>query len=395
MLKVVSINELENLFKNIASIGEEDVNLEEARNRILSKNIYAFQNLPGFNRSSVDGYALNSKDTYLCSETMPALLKYVGCIEIGHKPKVSIKLGECAYIPTGGMLPEGADAVAMIEDCEEIGEEVIINKSVSKWENVVFEDDDVKKGELLILKGTELKSKHIAMLAGLGITKVRVKRKIRAAVISTGDELILPIDEFEIPKVRDMNGFYLKEALSEDGCISTYFGIVRDNEEALYETVKKALENNDIVFLSGGSSAGNRDFTINIMESLGEVLFHGIAIKPGKPTLAAKCGNKFIIGLPGHPLSCAVVYKFVISKLIDGLYERKKREIYIEGVMGENYHKAKGREEYLPVSINNGIIYPLYAKSSAMSIMAKADGFIRIERDVEGIAKGEKVKVLR
>jgi molybdopterin molybdotransferase len=146
--------------------------------------------------------------------------------------------------------------------------------------------------------------------------------------------------------------------------------------------------------LSGGSSAGNKDYTINIMDKLGKVMFHGIAIKPGKPTLMAECRDKYIIGLPGHPLSCAVVYKFIISKFIDALHGRNKEEIFIEAVIADNYHKAKGREEYLPVILESGTAHPLYAKSSAMSVMAKCSGFVRIGREIEGISKGQKVKVL-
>jgi molybdopterin molybdotransferase len=395
MLKVVSIEDILEIFKDSRMIEDEYASLNESRDRTLSKDIVANQNLPGFMRSSVDGYAIKSKDTYLCSESMPALLKLKGEIEIGHKPEVNIKNEECCYVPTGGMLPEGADSVAMIEDCERLDEEVLVNKSLSMWENVVFEDDDVKEGDIVIKKGTILKANHIAILSGLGIMEVPVKRKIRAGIISTGDELILPNEKLEIPKIRDINGYYLKHALEEDGCISTYYGISNDDQQVLFEKVKNALDENDIVLLSGGSSAGSRDFAQNIMEMLGDVLFHGIAIKPGKPTLAAKCGDKYIIGLPGHPLSCAVVYKFVISKVIDMLSEKEVKESYIECVIGENYHKAKGREEYLPVSIKEGAAYPMYAKSSAMSVMARCDGFVRISRDVEGITKGEKVRVLR
>jgi molybdopterin molybdotransferase len=395
MLKVVSIEDILKMFENLNIAEEEYISIDESRDRTLSKDIVANQNLPGFMRSSVDGYALKSKDTYLCNESMPALLRLKGEIEIGHKPDLHMEEEECCYIPTGGMLPEGADSVAMIEDCERLDAEVLVNKSLSKWENVVFEDDDVKEGDMVITKGTTLKSNHIAILSGLGIMEIPVKRKIKVGIISTGNELVLPNEKFEIPKVRDINGYYLKHALEEDGCISTYYGISEDNQQALYDKVKNALDENDIVMLSGGSSAGSRDYAQNIMEMLGEVLFHGIAIKPGKPTLAAKYGNKLIIGLPGHPLSCAVVYKFVISKIINLIYEKEMKEVYIECVMGENYHKAKGREEYLPVLIKEEAAYPMYAKSSAMSVMAKCHGFIRINRDVEGITKGEKVRVLR
>ncbi len=394
MLKVISVDECINLFGNIRIVEDEEVDIDDALNRVLSTDIVSKQNLPGFNRSSVDGYALKAKDTYLCSESMPAVLCYKGEIKIGIKPEIDIEDGECVYIPTGGMMPKGADGVAMIEDCEGLKGDIVVNKSLARWENVVFEDDDVACGNLVIGSGTTINSNHAAVLSGLGKTRVRVKRRIRVGIISTGDELISPYDEQEVPKVRDINGFYLKQVLKEDGCLPNYYGIVGDDEEDLYNSVKMALDENDMVFLSGGSSAGNRDFTINIMERLGRVLFHGIAVKPGKPTLMADCHGKYIIGLPGHPLSCAVVYRFIIKKLIDSMYCRKRDELYIEGAMAQNYHKAKGREEYLPVTIKDGIVNPIYVKSSAISVIARCRGFVRIERDAEGILEGQRVEVL-
>lgn len=395
MLKVLTVSDVINIFSDAKEVDNENVDINSAIGRVLSEDIITNENLPGFKRSSVDGYALISSDTYLCSESMPAMLRYTGSISIGEKPTHQIRQGECVYIPTGAMLPDGADAVAMIENCEELGDEILINKPASKWENVVFEDDDVKVGEIVIKKGTVIEDRHIAILAGLGITKVLVKRKIKAAIISTGDELISPYDNREIPKVRDINGYYLTAALIQDGCDAKYIGIAKDNEDELFNLVKNSLEESDVVFISGGSSAGNRDFTINIMERLGEVLFHGIAIKPGKPTLMARVGEKFIVGLPGHPLSCAVVYRFIMAKLIDKMLGRVKKDNSLVLNMGENYHKAKGREEYLPVRIEGDLAYPIYAKSSAISVMARCDGFIKIDRDLEGIQSGEKVVVLR
>lgn len=395
MLKVLTVSDVLNIFSDTKEVEKENVDINSAIGRVLAEDIITNESLPGFKRSSVDGYALISSDTYLCSESMPAMLKYTGSISIGEKPINKISQGECVYIPTGAMLPDGADAVAMIEDCEELGDEILVNKPASKWENVVFEDDDVKIGEVVIEKGTVIEDRHIAILAGLGITKVPVKRKVKAAIISTGDELISPYDNREIPKVRDINGYYLTAALVQDGCDAKYMGIAKDNEDELFNLVKNSLEESDVVFISGGSSAGNRDFTINIMERLGEVLFHGIAIKPGKPTLMASVGEKFIVGLPGHPLSCAVVYRFIMSKLIDKMLGRVKKDNSLVLTMGENYHKAKGREEYLPVRIEGDFAYPIYAKSSAISVMARCDGFIKIDRDLEGIQSGEKVVVLR
>ncbi|EYE88341.1 hypothetical protein Q428_08515 [Fervidicella metallireducens AeB] len=398
MLKVITLEEFIKLIENIKELQElqeEIIDIDRIYNRVLSKDIISPCDLPGFNRSSVDGYAVKANDTYLCSDSMPSVLKLLGEVKIGEIPPFVISEGEAVYIPTGGMLPSGADAVVMIEDSEDAFNEVLINKPVAKGENLVMSDEDVVKNEVLLKKGTTIKPHHIGVLAGIGVTEVCVKEKIKIGIVSTGDELVSPYSSCPVPKVRDINGFYLKSAVEEDGCEGRYYGIVSDNKEKLNEVVKVALNENNIVLISGGSSAGNKDFTIDIMERHGKVLFHGLAIKPGKPTLMSECNGKYIIGLPGHPLSCAVVYKFIVKKILDKMYGRITDDINTEGTMGVNYHKARGREEYLPVKIEEGVIYPLYAKSSAISVLSKADGFIKLPRDCEGIEKGEKIIVMR
>ncbi|MEG2338507.1 MAG: molybdopterin molybdotransferase MoeA [Clostridium sp.] len=399
MLRVISTKEFKDLISNIQELDVENVNILDSLGRVIGKDIISPLNIPGFKRSSVDGYAVRSCDTYLCSETMPSILKFKEEIEIGNKPRYEINDMECSYIPTGGMLPVGADSIVMIEDAESLGDEILINASASKGQHVVSENEDISEGNVIFKKGDVITSSHIAALISMGINEVSVSVRVKAGVISTGDELLSLEDNIEMPRIKDTNGPYLKFALEEDGCTSTYYGIIKDSKDELYKGVKKALEENDIVFMSGGSSAGCKDYTEKIMESFGEVLFHGLAIKPGKPTLMAKCNidgrDKYIVGLPGHPLACSIVYKYIVSALIDRLHSKTPYKIEHYAYITENYHKAKGREEYLPVYVEGENAYPLYAKSSAMSIMAKCNGVIKIERDVEGILKNEKVKVMR
>lgn len=396
MLKVISTYDFEKLIENIEEVKSENVNILDSHGRILSEDIYSAINIPGFKRSAVDGYAVKSEDTYNSSETMPAILSFLEEIEIGKKPKEAINNMQCSYIPTGGMLPVGADSVVMIEDTELLSGEVLINKPVSKRENVVSESEDIKNGEKVLVKGEVISSAHMSILISLGFKKINVKRQIKVGVISTGDELLSIENEITIPKIKDTNGPFLTYASREDGCLSTYYGILNDVEENIMLAVKNALDENDIVFLSGGSSAGNKDFTKKVMKSFGEIMFHGLSVKPGKPTLMAKCsGNKYIVGLPGHPLSCTIVYKYIISKLINKLYGKKSTIIEIECEFAENFHKAVGREEYLPVLVKEGKAYPIRVKSSALSAIAKCNGIVRIDRDTEGIEKGEKVIVMR
>lgn len=396
MLKVISTYDFEKLIENIEEVKCESVDILDSHGRILSEDIYSSINIPGFFRSAVDGYAVKSENTYLCSEDMPAVLLFQEEIHIGKKPEKIINDMQCSYIPTGGMLPNGADAIVMIEDAEDLTGEILINKPVAKRENVVSENEDIKTGEKILSKGEVISSAHMSLLISLGLRKVNVKRQIKVGVISTGDELLSIESDITIPKIKDTNGPFLTYASKEDGCISTYYGILSDVEENILSATENALSENDIVFLSGGSSAGNKDFTEKVMSSLGEVMFHGLSVKPGKPTLMAKCnGNKYIVGLPGHPLACTIVYKYIISKLINQLYGKKSTIFEMEYEFGENYHKAVGREEYVPVLIKEGKVYPIHAKSSALSAIAKCNGIVRIDRDTEGIEKGEKVIVMR
>lgn len=395
MLNVISINEFESLIENIPEVGGEYIDILDSHGRVLEEDIFSRVNIPGFKRSAVDGYAVNSSSTNFCDSENPKSLLLRERINIGEIPKIFLKDTECSYIPTGGMLPKGADSIIMIEETEVIGEEVFIYKSVNKNENIVKENEDISIGEEILSKGTVLGASEIAVLISIGLTSVKVKKRVKVGIISTGDELLEINEQIVVPKIKETNGKFLNLACIEDGCISKHYGIIKDNKEDIRYTIGKALEENDLVFLSGGSSAGNKDFTKDVIREFGEVLFHGLSVKPGKPTMMAKCkNNKYIVGFPGHPLACIIVYKFVILKLINKLYGKPNEEIIKKLEFGENYYKKTDRDEYLAVKIIENKVYPIYAKSSAMSTIIKCDGVVRIDRDIEGYTKGEIVNVI-
>lgn len=396
MLNVISTYDFENLIKNIKEIDGEYVDILDCHGRILDEDIYSNVNIPGFRRSAVDGYAVIASDTNFCNEDNAVSLNIKEIINIGIKPNEEISMMNCSYIPTGGMLPKGSDSVVMIEDTERIQNEVLINKSIKKNENVVKENEDITIGEKILNKGDLILSNQLAVLISIGIKTVRVKKVIKIGIVATGDELLSVEDNIEIPKIKETNGYFLTFACREDNCISKHYGIIRDNKEEIRFTIKKALKENDLVFLSGGSSAGDKDFTKIVIEEFGEIMFHGLSVKPGKPTLMAKCAhNKYIVGFPGHPLSCMMIYKFIISKLINKIYGKDAKVISQELELGESYSKKTGREEYLAVKIKDGLVYPIGSNSSAMSTMIRCDGVIKIERDMEGYEKGDKVSVMR
>ncbi|MBD5587290.1 molybdopterin molybdotransferase MoeA [Clostridium botulinum] len=405
LFNVVSIKEAKSLIEknfNVKPIKEE-VELLSSMDRVIYEDIVSHINVPNFRRSTVDGYAVNSKDVAGASESMPAMMNYRGEVFMGKIPEVNIDFpGDCVYVPTGGMIPEGSDSVIMVEYTERVHEDtVLINKATAYGEKVVEIGEDIAKEEVIIKKGERLRPYEIGVLSSLGITKVPVCRNPKVAIISTGDEIVDPNKEPNLGEVRDINSYLLQASIIEDGGIPINYGIIRDDFNLLKNTVEKAIEDTDIVLISGGSSVGKKDVTIDVINSLGDpgVFVHGIAIKPGKPTIIGNVKDKIVFGLPGHPLSAAVVYKVIVKYYIDKIAGVKEKVFPIVCKFNINYHSAKGREEYLPVTLNwqeNEIIAsPIFSKSGLISGFSKAYGFIKMDKNLEGIKKDEKVFVYR
>ncbi|APH14818.1 molybdenum cofactor synthesis domain protein [Clostridium sporogenes] len=405
LFNVVSIKEAKDLIEknfNVKPIKEE-VELLNSIDRVIYEDIVSQINVPNFRRSTVDGYAVNSKDVAGASESMPAMMNYKGEVFMGKIPEVNMDFpGDCVYVPTGGMIPEGADSVVMVEYTERVHEDtVLINKPTANGEKVVEIGEDIAKEEVIIKKGKRLRPYEIGVLSNLGITKVPVCRKPKVAIISTGDEIVDPNKEPKLGQIRDINSYLLQASIIEDGGIPINYGIIRDDFNLLKNTVEKAIEDTDIVLISGGSSVGKKDVTIDVINSFGDpgVFVHGIAIKPGKPTIIGKAKDKIVFGLPGHPLSAAIVYKIIVKHYIDKIAGAKEEVFPIICKFNINYHSAKGREEYLPVTLNwerdEIIASPVFSKSGLISGFSKAYGFIKIDKNLEGIKKDEKVFVYR
>lgn len=378
----------------------EEVDILSSVGRVLSEDIISNENVPDFNRSTVDGYAVLAESTFGCSESIPAILDFKGQVLMGETPTMAIGKGECVYVPTGGELPEGANAMVMIEYAEDYGDGTIgMCKPSAPGQHIAFRGDDVKVGDVLLTRGTKLEPRHIGVLAALGVNNVRVFEKPRVAVISTGDELV---DVTESPKgaqVRDINSYTISAALMELGCDVKKVGIVVDDLPLLESKIADAVANCDMVIVSGGSSVGVKDATFKVYDKLGEVLFHGIAIKPGKPTILANISGKPCFGLPGHPLAAYYIFHLFVSPLISSM----------TGVSGDNIADTKtaslslsvpcnhGREECIGIKLvehdGKTVAEPVYAKSGLISNLSASDGFIRIPRDCEGLSQDEEVVV--
>ncbi|ADQ14530.1 molybdopterin molybdotransferase MoeA [Halanaerobium hydrogeniformans] len=382
----------------------EKLNLDESLGRIVAEDILSPVDLPPFTRSTVDGYAVRAADTAGASASMPSFLELVGSVVMGEKTELEVLAGEAAAVPTGGMLPEGADAVLMIENTEKIDDITIeSSKSLGIGENLVKKAEDIAKGEILFKKGHKLMARDIGALAGLGITELKCFKKPAVSVISTGDELIPPEAEAEAGQIRDINSYSIVSYLKKIGAAPNKVGIIEDNLASLKNSVKNEL-NQDLVLISGGSSVGIKDMTIEILDSLGEpgVLLHGLSIKPGKPTILAIIDQTIVIGLPGHPGSAWTVTTVLVSEIIKVLAGEKNiseiglddEKYIIKAKLSRAIVSDKGREEYIPVKITKNssgelLAIPQLGKSSLISNLVKGDAVLKIKSYQEGKELGE------
>jgi molybdopterin molybdotransferase len=302
-LQVVAVTDAVRMSVTIAPASSgETVPVEQSAGRVTAAPVVADTDIPGFDRSVVDGYAVRSSDTTGAGDASPALLRCVGRVAMGLSAG-ALRIGdsECCYIPTGGVLPDGADAAVMVEYTEEAGDTVLVRKPVSHGENILLRDEDFKKGELVFSRGRRLTPQDSGVLAACGCAKVPVAKKPVVGIISTGNELV-PVTARPGPgQIRDSNASMIAAWLSEYGCVPRLYGIVRDEREAFEAVILRALPECDVVLLSGGSSKDDRDMTAGVIAGRGEVLIHGIAIAPGKPTIIGRIDRKPVFGLPGHP----------------------------------------------------------------------------------------------
>lgn len=403
LLKVDTIQQvlekMDNHFGDL-KLDSEMVNIEDAVGRTVSQDIFSQYNIPDFNRSTVDGYAIVASDTFGVSESIPVFLDVIGHVDMGKSTDIVISKGKAAYVPTGGMVPKGADAVIMIEHIEEMDSTTIAAYSpMAPGENVIKIGDDVRLGDRLLHKGRMLKPQDIGVLAAAGQRQIRVFEKPKAAVISTGDEIAHPFGDIKFGEIRDINTYTLSTMLENMGAEVTIKAVIKDDYELLKKAVEEALESSHIVIISGGSSVGTKDVTAKVIDAMGEpgVFVHGMAVKPGKPTIVGKAKGKALFGLPGHPVSAVIVFKVLVGHLMSKLMCREDFKLKIPAVCSTNVHSSPGKETFQMVELQQRdggyLAVPLHGKSGAISLVSKADGFVRIPHNKEGINKGETVMV--
>ncbi len=376
----------------------ETVMLADALGRVLAEDIEAEEYVPDFDRSTVDGYALRAKDTFGCSDAIPAILNLVGEVRMGEGTSLCIPRDSCAYVPTGGAIPDGCDCAVMIEYTEDYGDGTIgILKPGAPGMNLIFRGDDVYPGKTVLKAGRLLTPQDIGALAAIGKPEVSVQKRLRIGVISTGDELVPPDQKPGPGQVRDVNSPMLAALMKDFGAEPVDFGIVEDDEALLRKKTAEALRSCDAVILSGGSSAGVKDAACRIIDELGELLLHGIAIKPGKPTILGKMGNKPLIGLPGHPVAAYFVAKLFVLPLLARLEGRTVMSHPVRAQLSESLSANHGRMQInacrLEMEGGRLTAVPVRSKSGLITQLAGADGYLVIDRDCEGLPRDADVDV--
>ncbi len=377
---------------------KETTGINDVLHRILSEDVVSQEDIPSFPRSLVDGFALKVKDIQGAKETNPSFLYVQGEIRIGEATRIELEDGKCVYLTTGAMIPEGADGVVMQEFARPAGDAIEVTKTLHKGENICFQGEDIAKGAVVLQKGRKLSAFDVGVLSVIGMSVVPVYKQPVAGIISTGDEIVSVEEAPPFGKIRDINRYTVANLLKGSGAVCNFLGIGQDTVDSIADKLQLAREC-ELIILSGGSSKGQRDCIADAVLRLGgEMLFHGINIKPGKPTIFARLWGKPVFGLPGHPNSCAMVMmRFVLPLLRRMKGEEGYRERTMPGILSTNIPSTSGVEEYVKVTIREidgeRYVSPIFSKSSVISSFVDASGYVIIPEGKDGCEKDEKVEV--
>jgi molybdenum cofactor synthesis domain-containing protein len=373
----------------------EEVALLELCGRVLAQDIKAPIDVPPFNRAAMDGYAVIASDTFGAGQLKPKKLKLIGTVHAGGSAGVAVKKGTCIQIATGAPMPKGADSVIMVEETESQGANIKIYRAVHPGENVGKKGEDINAGAIVLKSGELLNPAKVGVLAALGFEKVSVFAKPKIAVIPSGNEIIEQGEALSAGKIYDVNSFTLSALVAQNGCLPSKEKAAPDSLGAVREVLQKAAQENDLVIISGGSSVGEKDVMVGAIESEGKLLFHGIAVKPGKPTLCGIIGGKMVIGMPGYPTSCLTNGYALLAPLLRKMARLPVQEQQkIRAKMARRTTSTIGRFQFLPVKIEKGKAVPVFKESGAITSMSLADGYIEIPENVDLLEKDEGVEVI-
>lgn len=400
---------LEALLNQLAPLTQvETIPVSQANGRIVAKALQSPVDLPNFTRSTMDGYAVLASDTFGASDTLPAYLHYAGAVAMGEQPTMKLTSGQAVEIHTGAMLPGGADAVVMIEHTQAIQngngkpDEIEILKPVAPGENVLQIGEDITAGAQVLPAGRRIRPQDMGGLLAIGIMQVDVVAAPRVGLISCGDELIPPDAMPNIGQIRDINAYILGAMVTEQGAASRHFGIARDRFDHFFTKARDALKQSDMVVISAGSSVSVRDLTQSVINKLGEpgIIQHGLAVKPGKPTILAVCDGKPVIGLPGNPVSAMLVARQIVRPVLAHLMgEVARPQGTVRAILAKNIASVTGRDDSVPVRLipgEDGTLHadPIFGKSNLIYTLVNADGLVHVPLNQGGYIAGTEVDVL-
>ncbi len=373
----------------------EPVSIDACLNRVLGKDIIAPIDVPGFRKSAMDGYAVRASDTFNASNNNPRELNVIESVTCGVMPKKDICENECIQITTGAPLPKSSDAVLKVEYTEAVKDSISCYKPVSPMENVIAVGSDIKEGDKVLCSGIILKPRHIGAISALGISEVNVYERPVIAYFSSGNEII-PAGEKLVPgMIYDINSHTILNAIRDLNCIPIDLGVCKDDLDDIKRVILDGIVKADLVLFSGGSSLGGEDHMVDAVNDLGEVLIHGIAVKPGKPVLVGKVDGKLVLGLPGYPASALSNFHLLMGEILSKMQEAVPKRQRCNLKLSRKIVSTIGRYEFMSVMINGDEAVPVMKGSSAITTLAEADGFIEISENTEVIEKGESVEVIR
>ena len=401
-LNIMDPEDVKKIIKNIPiNKRVENIYLEDSLTRILAEDVYATINLPPFRRAQMDGYAVIAEDTFSATEDNPVSLKLMEVVGAGDVPEKKLISGFCTEVSTGAPVPEDSNGVVMVEFTDKKMGKILIYESAAIGQNIAKEGSDIKIGKLLLPRDTRITPDKIGVLSAIGMEKVPVFQKPRVAIISTGNEIISHDEDLTYGKIYDINSMTISSAVKTCGCMTIHSEIVKDDYKSLKDKINE-FKDADILLTSGGTSAGTGDVLREVLDDLGEVLVHGVAVKPGKPTIIGRLryGDeyKFLFGLPGNPAAALMVFHVFFAQFLRKMASINTSTSFpsknvMEIPLSRRFRPARGRTHYLLVKIKDGSAVPILKDSGAITALAEADGFIEIPKNVEILEKGISVKV--
>lgn len=386
---------IQDLFDKYCKPESEEIDCEDAYGRVLFNDVYSRMDFPPFDKALKDGFAILSEDSYGASEESPNTLEIIDFLEAGSITDKVVEKGKCVEISTGAAMPEGANAVVMVEYSEKFDDKVNLLTTATPSQDVAKKGSDIEEGNLILKKDDVLNPGKIGVLLSQGFKTIEVYKKPTVGVISSGNEITMQGEDLPFGKIYDVNGNMIKNDAVSCGADAKFLGVVRDNYEQVKEKIQDSLKDVDILLCSGGTSAGLGDVIKHVLDELGEVHIHGISVQPGKPTIVGVIDEKLVIGLPGNPVSALMIFNAFVAPPLTSLSGIKKdfEKKVVKGVMTRRIHSPVGRMQYQLVKVDGDDIHPIFKDSGAIFSLSTADGYVKVEKSVELLDEGEEVEV--